>query len=122
MKKHIPATGIYALLFMLTFGYVCAIRLSLSAFNILYNPTSMGEMHLLSKVTASTGALEVWQVLAWISFILSVVWGLLRAKQGTVDQPFVVPWIMHISWIMTAFFWHVVGALNPMVMPIYSIG
>ena len=121
MKKYYPATAIYVLMGLLTFGYVCAIRLSLSIFNTLYEPENLGEMSLLTKITASTNAMEMWQVVAWISFVISIVWGGLRARQGFLEQPFVVPWIAHLCWIMTAFFWHVVGALDPMVMPIYVI-
>lgn len=121
MKKYFPAVCIYALMGLLTLGYVCLIRLGLSFFHILTASEQMEPMHVLTRITSSLAAIDIWQQLAWIAYALSILWGIVRARQGRFEQPFNTPWLVHLTWIVTAFFWHLVGALYPLIMPMYRI-
>ncbi len=120
MKVKLETLIIYGLMGALTLGYTCLIRLGLSIFNILYDP-KMGELSLLSRVTAELAVVEIWQTLAWASLVVSLVWGLIRAKHGDNPNPHAAPWIYHICWILMSFFWNVVGALDPFIMSAYVI-
>ena len=106
---------------MLTLGYTMIARLGLSVFNILYDPSKMGELSLVSKLTAQLSVIEIWQVLAWVSLAISLVWGIWRSKKGLSAEPYLLPWTCHLSWIMLSFFWNAVGAMVPFVMVAYVI-
>ncbi len=121
MKFQPQTLLIYILMGMLTLGYTMVARLGLSVFNVLYDPSKMGELSLVSKLTAQLSVIEVWQVLAWGSLVVSLVWGLLRSKKGLTAEPYLLPWTCHLSWIMLSFFWNAVGALVPFVSVAYVI-
>ena len=65
--------------------------------------------------------IEIWQVLAWSSFVISLAWGIWRSKKGLSAEPYLLPWTCHLSWIMLSFFWNAVGALVPLVSVAYVI-
>jgi len=121
MKFQPQTLFIYILMGMLTMGYTMIARLGLSVFNVLYDPSQMGELSLVSKLTAQLSVIEIWQVLAWVSLAISLVWGIWRSKKGLSAEPYLLPWTCHLSWIMLSFFWNAVGALVPFVMVAYVI-
>ena len=121
MKVQPQTLFIYFLMGMLTLGYTMVIRLGLSIFNILHDPSQMGELPLISRLTAQLGVVEIWQSLAWGSFAISLAWGIWRDKKGLSAEPYLVPWTCHLSWIMLSFFWNAVGALVPFVSVAYVI-
>ena len=79
------------------------------------------ELSLVSKLTAQLSVIEIWQVLAWVSLAISLVWGIWRSKKGLSAEPYLLPWTCHLSWIMLSFFWNAVGAMVPFVMVAYVI-
>ncbi len=120
--KFLPkALFLYVLMGMLTLGYTLIARLGLSVFNILYDPRNMGELPLVSRLTAHLNVIETWQVLAWSSFVISLAWGMWRYKKEVSAEPFMVPWICHLSWIIMSLFWNAVGAMTPLVSVAYRI-
>jgi hypothetical protein len=121
MKFQTQTLFIYILMGMLTLGYTMIARLGLSVFNVLYDPSKMGELSLVSKLTAQLSFIEIWQVLAWVSLAISLVWGIWRSKKGLSAEPYLLPWTCHLSWIMLSFFWNAVGALVPLVSVAYVI-
>jgi len=106
---------------VLTLGYTVIARLGLSIFNTLYDPSQMGELSMISRLTAHLGVVEIWQILAWVSFAISLAWGFWRSKQGLYTEPCLLPWVCHLTWIMLSFFWNAVGALVPFVSVAYVI-
>jgi hypothetical protein len=122
MKVKFQTVIIYFLLGLLTFAYTCVIRLGLSMFNILYDPRDMGQMSQVSKVMAHISMIDVWQYLAWASLALSLTWGIIRSRKGSLEEPHTVPWICHLIWIMASFFGNIIGALDPFISVAYSIG
>ena len=121
MKVRPHILFIYVLMGMLTLGYTMLARLGLSIFHILYGPGKMGELSLVSKLTAQLSVIEIWQIAAWVSFAISIAWGLWRSKKGLSPEPYLLPWTCHLSWIMLSFFWNAVGALVPFVGVAYVI-
>jgi hypothetical protein len=121
MKLNPLTLFVYGLLGMLTLGYTVIARLGLSIFNILIDPKYMSEMPLVSKLTATLSVIETWQVLAWVSFAICLVWGFWRSKKNLASEPFLLPWTCHVSWIMVSFFWNSVGAMLPFVNAVYYI-
>ena len=121
MKVGPQTIIIYFLLSLLTFGYTCVIRLGLSMFNILYDPRDMGQLPLISQITAHISVIDVWQILAWLSLVISMVWGTMRSRKGTLEEPHTVPWICHLTWVMASFFANTFGALVPFISVAYSI-
>jgi hypothetical protein len=115
------ALFIYILMGILTFGYTMVARLGLSLFHVLYEPSQMGELPTVSRFTAQLSVIEIWQVLAWSSFVISLVWGIFRCKQNHASEPCLLPWICHLTWILLSFFGNVVGALAPFVSVAYVI-
>jgi len=121
MKVRAQTIIIYFLLGLLTFGYTCVIRLGLSIFNILYDPKDMGELPLISQITAHISVIDLWQYLAWLSLAISLGWGIMRSRKGTLEEPHTVPWVFHLTLIMASFFANTFGALVPFIMVAYSI-
>ena len=76
---------------------------------------------LVSRLTAQLSMVEIWQIAAWCSFAISRAWGIWRGKQSPSSEPYLLPWICHLSWIMLSFFWNAVGALVPFVSVTYVI-
>ena len=121
MKINPQTIAIYILLGFLTFGYTCTIRLGLGVFHVLYDPKNMGELPLVSKLTAQLSVIEIWQALAWISLGICMFWGIYRSKKAQLDEPHLKPWFCHLSWVLASFFGNVVGALAPFVSVVYVI-
>ncbi len=119
--KTLSNLMIYALMGLMTFGYTCTIRLGLGIFNILYDPGKMGALSTFAHLTASQSMIDLWQYLAWGSFLISVMWGMARARHGDFPEPHATPWVCHLTLILCAFFLNVTGALSPFVMPVYVI-
>jgi hypothetical protein len=121
MKVQPQTLLVYVLLGILTLGYTMVARLGLSIFHMIYDPNGMVGLPLISKLTAQLSIIEYWQIAAWVSFLISLAWGLWRSRKGIFKEPFLVPWVCHISWIMLSFFWNTVGALAPFVIAAYVI-
>jgi hypothetical protein len=81
----------------------------------------MAELPLISKLTAQLNVIEIWQMLAWVSFAISLVWGFWRNKKGQNAEPYLIPWTCHLAWIVASFFWNAVGTLVPFVSVAYLI-
>jgi hypothetical protein len=121
MKLKLSTLFIYALMGMLTLGYTMIARLGLSIFNTLYDPKQMSELPMVTKLTAALPVVEIWQVMAWISLAICLLWGIWRSRKRIASEPCLLPWTCHVSWILLSFFWNAVGALVPFVSVVYVI-
>ena len=121
MKPQFSTLLIYALMGLLTFGYVCTARLGLSMFNILYDPKQMGGLSEFSSFTASSAMIDIWQYLAWSSLVGCLIWGIIRSRRDQFPEPHITPCVVHMAFIISVFFLNTVGALSPFIMPAYTI-
>ncbi len=106
---------LFAFLILLTIGYAYLIRLGLGIFDILYNPASHGAMPFLSRITADMSTVIVWQISAFVSLFACMLWAFLRSRSSHQHDSFLLPAVLHITWLAMSLVWNAVGALYPFI-------
>ena len=119
MKKSILIA--YGLLAAMTTAYCVAIWYAVNIWSLFFSDSGSGLIPLFWLGLAPLPlpgfwlAAFHWQLLAVFSLALSVLWGRRRSTEIEGESAYVLPIVVHISWMFLALLIHVVASLAPML-------
>ena len=110
---------VYLLLSIITIAYSILIWYAMGLLSVLLDPTIRDNTILSFGMIPAPFSLPYiaihWQLLAFLSLIVSLLWGIRRASTVQNDSAYILPIIVHLSWILLAIMIHAIGTVSPMI-------
>ncbi|MFK5892408.1 MAG: hypothetical protein QM504_04205, partial [Pseudomonadota bacterium] len=114
MKKTIIV--VYGLLSTMTIAYGILIWYAIGLVSIFFDPITRDNTILSFGMIPAPFSIPFiaihWQLLAFLSLIISLVWGIRRASTIQNDSAYILPIIVHLSWILLAIMIHAIGTIS----------
>ncbi len=117
----LPVLLAYLILLGLTSAYCAAVWYASGIWSIYFHQSAEMQLPLITQITIAPLPLPLWwnmihwQAPAILSFFLCFIWGIMRNRKLREGQGHALPMTVHISWVIFAFFCHLLGILSPML-------